>query len=176
MKKCNKCLLVKKIEDFYPNKLGKLGVKSICKECEKHQKRVYAKNNKDKIKIKNKKYYDKVKGTTKLSNKKWVDISDNIKLANRLRCRVRSVLNGKIKSKPTLKMVGLTIEEFKEYIVGTFTEGMTWELLMSGEIHIDHIIPCCRFDLSNKDEQEKCFNYTNLRALWAKDNLMKNKY
>ena len=29
---------------------------------------------------------------TKLSNKKWVDISDNIKLANRLRCRVRSVL------------------------------------------------------------------------------------
>jgi hypothetical protein len=176
MKKCNKCLSEKSLEEFYPNSYGKLGVKSICKECEKGLKRIYTKNNSEKIKERNKKYYDKIKTTKKYSYKKWSDVSDNIKLANRIRCRVRNTLKGRIKSKPTLEMVGLNIEEFKNHIISTFTEGMTWELFMEGKIHIDHIIPCCNFNLDNKMEQEKCFHYTNLQPLWAKDNLSKNKY
>ena len=45
------------------------------------------------------------------------------------------------------------------------------------EIHIDHIKPCAKFDLTKKEEQEKCFHYTNLQPLWAIDNMMKsNKY
>ena len=30
------------------------------------------------------------------------------------------------------------------------------------------------FDLSKIEEQEKCFNYSNLQPLWAKENLSKN--
>ena len=50
--------------------------------------------------------------------------------------------------------------------------GMCWEKL-GKEIHIDHIIPCCSFDLVNEEKQKKCFHYTNLQPLWAKDNLSK---
>jgi len=43
-----------------------------------------------------------------------------------------------------------------------------------GKWHIDHIIPCARFDLRKPNEQKKCFNYKNLQPLWAFDNLSKN--
>lgn len=39
--------------------------------------------------------------------------------------------------------------------------------------HIDHIVPCASFDLSKPEEQKKCFHYTNLQALWWRDNIVK---
>jgi len=46
---------------------------------------------------------------------------------------------------------------------------MTW----GPEIHIDHIKPLCSFDLDSTDEQKKASHYTNLRPMWATDNLKK---
>lgn len=40
--------------------------------------------------------------------------------------------------------------------------------------HIDHIIPCSAFDLSEDSEQRICFNYKNMQPLWQKDNLKKS--
>jgi len=45
---------------------------------------------------------------------------------------------------------------------------MNWK-----NIHIDHIIPCSSFDMSDEEQQRKCFNYKNLQPLLAKDNLKK---
>ena len=59
----------------------------------------------------------------------------------------------------------------KDYLASKFTEGMSWE--NHGAWHIDHRRPCCSFDLTNPEEQKKCFHYTNLQPLWAKDNLEK---
>ena len=52
---------------------------------------------------------------------------------------------------------------------------MNWAAFLRGEIHIDHIIPCSRFDLSKPEQQRVCFHYSNLQSLWASDNLRKGQ-
>ena len=52
---------------------------------------------------------------------------------------------------------------------------MTWDDLLKGKIHIDHIIPISYFDLEKIEEQQKCFHYTNLQPLWAEENIRKNR-
>jgi len=53
-----------------------------------------------------------------------------------------------------------------------FTFEMSWNNHGS-YWHIDHIKPCSKFDLSNPEEQQKCFHYTNMQPLPAIDNLIK---
>lgn len=50
---------------------------------------------------------------------------------------------------------------------------MSWDNY--GEWEIDHIKPCCSFDLSLPENQLACFNYQNTRPLWRVDNLDKIK-
>jgi hypothetical protein len=68
-------------------------------------------------------------------------------------------------------LIGCSIEEFRKYFQGLFTKGMTWDLFMSGDIHIDHIIPCAHFDLTREDHQRICFHYTNTQPEWAVKNI-----
>ena len=37
----------------------------------------------------------------------------------------------------------------------------------------DHVRPCSLFDLTDLEEQKKCFNFKNLQPLWAEENLSK---
>ena len=41
--------------------------------------------------------------------------------------------------------------------------------------HIDHIIPCAKFDLTDPRQQLICFNYLNLRPCFAQENIQKGK-
>ena len=52
---------------------------------------------------------------------------------------------------------------------------MTWDNYGS-YWHVDHIIPCCKFDLTDPEQQLKCFHYTNLQPLEATANLRKNRF
>jgi len=70
-----------------------------------------------------------------------------------------------------MDLIGESPQFVKNYLTLKFTDGMSWE--NHGKWHIDHIKPCCSFDLTKPEEQQKCFHYTNLQPLWAKDNLRK---
>jgi hypothetical protein len=98
-------------------------------------------------------------------------------MKRRLRLRIRSAVKrkGGIKLVKTEQLLGCTVEAFKAYIEGLFTEGMSWKVFMTGIIHLDHIIPCDRFDLTKEEDQRKCFHYSNIQPLWEVDNLRKHK-
>ena len=107
--------------------------------------------------------------------KKWRGIPEN-KLANSQRRRVGRALKGIVKSNHTLEMIGCSAIELKDYIESKFQYGMSWENYGREGWHVDHIRPCASFDLSDPEQQEECFHYTNLQPLWAKDNLSKGSH
>lgn len=100
-------------------------------------------------------------------------------LAFVLRERLRLRILAAIKREPTAKkaaktesLVGCTVEFLRGHIESLFVDGMNWENRHLW--HIDHIKPCSKFDLTQEEEQRKCFHYTNLQPLWAKDNILKS--
>lgn len=108
-----------------------------------------------------------------LFNRRKNDI--NYKVRMNLSIRLCLALKGICKSKSTIQLLGCSIKDLRKHLQSKFQPGMSWSNY--GKWHIDHIRPCAKFDLSKKSEQCKCFHYTNLQPLWAKDNLKKsNKY
>ncbi len=104
-------------------------------------------------------------------NKRKTNI--NFKIEGNLRKRIWNSLNGFSKSNKTVNLLGCSIESLKQHLESQFKLGMSWSNY--GKWHIDHKIPCASFDLSKSSEQYKCFHYTNLQPLWAKENLIKGK-
>ncbi len=68
-------------------------------------------------------------------------------------------------------LVGCTPEELRDHIAKHFAAGMSFENY--GEWHVDHVRPCASFDLSDLEQVKACFNWRNLRPLWAADNIRK---
>jgi hypothetical protein len=174
-------------------KLLKSKWKKENKEIIRNQKAVYNKNNKEKVKEWNIKYKQnnqkKIKESRSIyynSNKEKIIKKSNIIDKNRkktdklyalsksVRCNIRQALGkrGYTKKSRTHEILGCSFEFFKNHIEQRFQEGMTWE--NRSEWHLDHIIPVS----SGKTEKEiiKLNHYTNLRPLWAEENLKKWKH
>jgi hypothetical protein len=145
-------------------------------KCVKVDKKYYE-THREQILAKKKKYYLKNKKSilNKITKYYRIKRSTNInfKILCNLRTRLYLVLKNNPKSSTTMKLVGCSVERLKEYLQSKFQSGMTWSNY--GKWHVDHIKPCASFDLSKPSEQKKCFRYTNLQPLWAKDNLSKPK-
>jgi hypothetical protein len=190
IKICNQCKKEKNILEYPRDKYTKDGFTSSCKECRYAKTRDWARKNylenKEEV-IKSKtewrrKNWDKVykqrkeSGYCKRSRKKWYHnrgkFNINWVISERIRSRVRSVLNGKVKSKSTLELLGCSIDDLKNHLQSKFYADMSWENYGS-YWHIDHIRPCASFNLQNEKEQKICFHYSNLQPLTAKDNLSK---
>ena len=88
---------------------------------------------------------------------------------------LRRYLNGRKAYRPWHTLVGYTPEELRAHLERQFTKGMTWDAFMRGEIHIDHIVPQADFRFESRDEEgfRQCWALTNLRPMWARDNIAK---
>jgi hypothetical protein len=98
----------------------------------------------------------------------------NARLSKNLRERIRAAVRGKVKKAAnTITLVGCSIEHLKLHIRVQFREGMNWENY--GKVwHIDHIIPCARFNLVDPEQQLICFNWKNLQPLFVDENMKKH--
>jgi hypothetical protein len=94
------------------------------------------------------------------------------KIKHNLRIRMNRCLKGELKAHHMLSITGKTADGLKLHLESTWKPGMSWENYGS-HWHIDHIVPCAAFDLSNPDEQARCFHFSNLQALSAVDNMSK---
>jgi hypothetical protein len=141
------------------------------------EKRKYSKKTKDKKAIYDLDYRQNNKQKIQQHKRNWENKNKNNplhKIKRNLRRRVHHAIKDNYKSAATFELIGCSAEQFKIYLESLFLENMSWDNYGS-EWHIDHIIPCCNFDLSKEEEQRKCFHYTNQQPLWVKDNLKKAK-
>ena len=128
---------------------------------------------------------------SKMDTKKWYRVQTNtvyerareaakLRYNNdenyRMRCIIRGVTS-RIKRKLPLdwnseQILGATIETVCAHIEAQFSNGMSWA--NQGKWHVDHIMPLCKFDLTDPMQARIAGNYKNLRPLWGHLNLKKS--
>lgn len=135
----------------------------------------YRENNRLKLAKASREYYSKNKKFVLIKNrerKRKRLASDPIyRMVENLRNRLRKAIYGHQKADTTMNLVGCSRDHLINHIESKFQDDMSWENY--GKWHLDHIIACSKFNLSEQEEQKKCFHYTNIQPLWAKDNLKK---
>lgn len=138
---------------------GKLSIKKYNEMGEgKKSKQKYAKSDKGVTAEKNK--------LQRRKQKYLLDPAYNllVKLRRRVNHAVHNANTHKCNN--TVSCIGCTPAYLKTYIESLFTPDMSWDYVISGDIHIDHIVPCTSFDLTDPAQQKQCFHYTNLQPLW----------
>lgn len=97
-------------------------------------------------------------------------------LNDRISAGIRQSLKGSKAGQKWESLVEYSLNDLKKHIEKQFEQDMTWEKLMAGEIHIDHIIPKSVFNFSDPKHADfkKCWSLKNLRPMWAAENLQKH--
>lgn len=203
-KQCTKCNEVKPFINFYKMASGKFGLQAECKDCISIRRmryrtprrkelseaaKTYRKTNATAISAKRKSHYienrdEILDRCSKYAKENRTLINERIKqkkidnpsfrLLCNLRNRVTKIVSGVNKSSSTLNMLGCSIEKLRKHLESQFTEGMSWDNYGLYGWHVDHIMPCASFDMTDPEQQKECFHYTNLQPLWAEDNLRKS--
>ena len=146
--KCEMCDEVKDMNCFPKRKDTQLGIRRNCKNCLSQRQNIYIKN------------------------RRSIDIE--FKLACNLRSRTREAFKSKNlkKNNKTLELLGCSHNFFKSYIEFQLFRDMNLENY--GSLwKIDHTLPCSSFNLLEFQQMEKCFNWINLRPMYASENISK---
>lgn len=72
-------------------------------------------------------------------------------------------------------IVGCSRPALIAHLESLFLPGMSWSNYGRKGWHVDHIKPCCTFDLTQHAQVLACFNFRNLRPLWAHEHLRRSK-
>jgi len=104
--------------------------------------------------------------------KKARETNLDFKIKENMRKRMWDALKGKNKSARTLQLLDMDLKEFRVYLQGQFRDGMSWENY--GPVwHLDHVIACAKFDLTDPEQQKICFRWDNFQPLFWKENRTK---
>ena len=201
-KVCPKCKKEKSVDCFYKNKTRADGLACWCKECNRKYQKEWYKDNPKYYRERRKKnpeyqreyqqeWYQKNKEEIKKRSKEWKKNNPEyqrewqknrkandpkFKLNSNIATAIGKSLRGNKAGKHWESLVGYTLQDLMSRLSVNFQEGMSWEKLLNGEIHIDHKKPKSLFNFKTPEEQafKDCWSLANLQLLWAEDNLRKN--
>lgn len=157
-KKCSKCEEICPLTNFNNLTDHWDGLRTECKDClHKYRISEICKKNR------NKWYKNKINN----------DIQ--FKIRQNLKGRIWDTLKkkGLIKSNTTEYLVGCDIKYLIDYLEKKFDNNMNWDNYGS-YWHLDHIIPCNSWDLTDYKQQLACYNYKNLQPLEGSENMSKS--
>jgi hypothetical protein len=185
MKKCSQCFEEKEESEFYFIKSAnryvakcKICYNSMRLEYKRKYERIKRLEQPEKIAERRRKYKAKFKPTERkraydaeYARRKRVE-DPLYRFKSNMRRMVRGCLKkgGYTKRSRTFEIIGCDFDSLRYHIERQFLDGMSWDLV--GErIHIDHIVPLA--SAKSEDDTIRLCHYTNLRPLWAEDNLSK---
>jgi len=193
VKICNKCKEEKDIILFSLDRHQKDGHVSRCKSCikeiDKINKKIYYKENKDKLKKSVKEYRDnnddkikKYKKSAPVRNRRNNILKSRrendqlFRLKENIKTSIKNSFRSKIitKNNKSELILGCAFEDFKLYLELKFEHWMTWDNYgkYNGQLNygwdIDHIIPLD--SAMNEIELIKLNHYTNLQPLCSHTN------
>ena len=171
LRRCKKCLSLYN-KKYYKKHQSKIidNVKKFKEENPEYMKE-WRSANKEKLTKQKRSWIDKNRELINSKERSRRKNDPNYKVKKNLRRRINEVIKKGTKSQSTMKLTGCSIEELLKHLESKFIDGMNWQNY--GEWHIDHILPCSSFDLTDPEQQQRCFHYTNLQPLWALDNIRK---
>lgn len=189
IKLCKRCFADKPLAAFCNKKSSFDGLHYYCRACDLEIGRTVQANNRSYYRTKDRERYASDPGTSKAHQKRYRDKnkerlnqyqkeyrenSPGAAIALRIRTRIASALRRQSARKHSglTDVLGCSIEQLREHLERQFKPSMTWD--NRNLWHIDHIIPCASFDLTDAEQQKLCFHYSNLQPLWAADNLQKS--
>jgi len=168
----NCALCEKEIE--VPNKTFKF-CGDVCRiQAQRNRCKRYKKNNPEKIQNYNKQYKGEHTEETRKYNREYAterrQNDENFKIRTDNRSSVSNFLTKGTK----FPIIMCSQEEFIIWVSFNFKPDMTYDNY-SDLWQLDHVIPTCVFDLTDKEQEKICFNWKNTRPLY-KDKNQEKKY
>lgn len=172
---CSICAEIKTLSECYV--LPKRGVKTRCKECHNFNRKCDHYKNPQYSIDKNNEWLKNNKEKRRLFINDYMNTRNKTDILFNLICKIRGRTKSAFRTNNWKKQdsiteaLGCSPKELRDHLVSKFTEKMTEQDILNGNIHIDHIIPLS--SAKTPEDLYKLTHYTNLQPLWAIDNLKK---
>lgn len=163
MKQCTKCKTTKPFGEFGKSAGKKDGCRSWCKVCyADYQRECYQSDPKIRAYLRE---YNRVYVATRRA------IDPDYRMSQTMRSMVQRTLASSQKTKSSSRILGYSAKELRVHLENQFLPGMSWE--ERGAWHIDHIKSVSAFIAEGITDPKIINALSNLRPLWARDNIRK---
>lgn len=149
---------------------------STCNACWKARGRAWMDANPERVRQKRKEWLAKDPARTReiyraCQKRRLADPAK--RLHARVSNQVWQSLRGLKSGRATESLLGYTFAELRAHLERQFVKGMGWHNM--GEWHVDHIVPLASFAIAGPEcpEFKRAWALTNLRPLWAAENIAK---
>ena len=156
--------------DWFPSDGRKSdGLRARCRQCMRDKANAWVASNRERAQRNARAYRASNPTAYRAVKTGWrVEDSASARLVHRVRSRVSKALGPIPKGHYSL---GCTAAELRVHIERQFVKGMSWA--NRSDWHVDHIQPLASFDLTDPEQLRAACHFSNLRPLWAADNLRK---